>query len=1193
MTAAGSSNSLSNGKESNLLDFLCPNNPSSSFTSVSSNLFTATAMDEDNINENIGGTEEDNFEDNSGFIDDENKDKEVESEKEADEGEEDNSDRLPENRYLKTYFEDLQARLARGKCPAEVMEFCTSHKRKGLQVRIAWYNRLKDIINRKSADPCLLVATMHSDINPVSSIRGKCTVMHKYYVPNIDVYRKQQDHFYYTQLYDRYIQRVYDVVPCETVQNVPMDTLEALKSRYQFIVVEQGKAADLTVARRICCICQQWCQSAVSVKCAACHKSFHMSCLNPPLARKPSKGFAWQCAFCTRQEVLAESNPNSPATSASLTRSSSKASSPESLESQNQQQTTKDLSIAAATVTPPPHPTTTTTTTTTAAAASVAATKADLKRQVRATRSQVKQQQQQETLSLNSMTIEETSNSNSDTLNKKSRSTVKKEGPPDVDDRIYPRAKSRIGTKYQANVPDFAPPNSSSCTSPKGLYHEVNSVSSVRSNSIEHTSNGGSSSVRGSLHSSGDNSSSRGSPVNTSGNTASAIGSFDNASNVRSTRNSIDDMSPTRPATFVKVERDTDISTSNASKRPVRGIDDTVTVIYRPGILDEASIDSYMESVKGLDNIPLLPHSSDLMDRALYELELNNYETETAYENMSKLNGDDFKHIVEWSPAEIEAFEQSIRNHGHDLNYAKAAVKTKDMADIVRYFYQWKKTDRYEPVYSEWTKVYRPLKKFKKFPRDKKREAQEAAQLEKENAMEMGSQENTDLTIVPKATYGTKPYQCMNCLTEQSRIWRRSPSDFDRKRKVFSKVLCNDCGIFWLKYAKTKPISPETRIANIAMSSGSNNATSNPSSQLSNGDNKRKRTDFGGMRKRIKEDRESLHFDPSPCTICHVMGVLTSRLYTCYDCGMSVHNDCYGIKEKADRIGWRCDPCHNREKPVASYVYECVLCYNTASQHQPLKMTSGYCWAHVQCAAFIPEIKFVNPALLSPVEYIGCTNPARIEAKCSLCDDKRGACVACSECHKNVHVQCAVENNYRLAFDIQPLDANHPRHDVSYPIVPAGLFKPNSAPGIMVPHVLCPGHSTVGKNLIGLDARTTDELRETSLFTYVKNYKRISSNSTPAMRRYLAASSFSQPKKTAKKIPSPLDAVLDAMSVDASLSASGVSGPSRSRAILTSLSPSSSQPLSCSRCPAKYSPIWWSAGSDPSSHQRFCQRCHH
>lgn len=38
-----------------------------------------------------------------------------------------------------------------------------------------------------------------------------------------------------------------------------------------------------------------------------------MSCLNPPLIRKPSKGFAWQCAFCTRQDLLNDkSNASSP-----------------------------------------------------------------------------------------------------------------------------------------------------------------------------------------------------------------------------------------------------------------------------------------------------------------------------------------------------------------------------------------------------------------------------------------------------------------------------------------------------------------------------------------------------------------------------------------------------------------------------------------------------------------------------------------------------------------------------------------------------------------------------------------------------------------------------------------------------------------------------------------------------------------
>lgn len=143
------------------------------------------------------------------------------------------------------------------------MEFCGGNaKRPGLQARIAWYNRPKDVMGGRSYDPRLLVATMHSDLNPVSSIRGKCTVTHKHYIPRgkLEQYKKQDNHFYYHQLYDRYMQRLYDVIPCELVQNVPTNVQEALYERYQFIVVEQGKAsADLTVARRTCCVCHDWC----------------------------------------------------------------------------------------------------------------------------------------------------------------------------------------------------------------------------------------------------------------------------------------------------------------------------------------------------------------------------------------------------------------------------------------------------------------------------------------------------------------------------------------------------------------------------------------------------------------------------------------------------------------------------------------------------------------------------------------------------------------------------------------------------------------------------------------------------------------------------------------------------------------------------------------------------------------------
>ena len=82
-----------------------------------------------------------------------------------------------------------------------------------------------------------------------------------------------------------------------------------------------------------------------------------MSCLNPPLIRKPSKGFAWQCAFCTRQEIY--SDPGTPIVSKSI--AITKDTTPESNTIQPEQQQPQ----------------------------SSKSSKSDSKRQLRATRSQV------------------------------------------------------------------------------------------------------------------------------------------------------------------------------------------------------------------------------------------------------------------------------------------------------------------------------------------------------------------------------------------------------------------------------------------------------------------------------------------------------------------------------------------------------------------------------------------------------------------------------------------------------------------------------------------------------------------------------------------------------------------------------------------------------------------------------------
>ncbi|KAG0177656.1 putative PHD type zinc finger protein with BAH domain-containing protein [Apophysomyces sp. BC1021] len=616
-----------------------------------------------------------------------------------------------------------------------IMEFCSSSKRKGLQARIAWFSRPKDVINRKSYDPCLLVATMHSDLNPVSSIRGKCIVTHKYYIRHdkLDEYRSKADHFYYSQLYDRYMQRVYDIVPCETVQNVPMEVQEALCQRYQFIVVEQGKAADLTVARRTCCVCQE---CASSVKCAACQKSFHMSCLNPPLVRKPSKGFAWQCAFCSRKEILEEHHPVANSVSQSPVVSS----------------------VPSIIVANP------------------VGSGRTVKRQTRnTTRSQVQKPLMTPAAALKTTEVKLKISQKSNTAQREIRTTnmwpfryfginTNTMDILDVDDRIYPRARSRIGARYQANVPDIGDSRS--------VSSGAEGSSQIRQNSPQ-KSNGKGRSKR---------TEKRGRPP------------------VK--------RRPDVTASLPRSDTLTDIETSlHDEERPVRGMEDTVSPLFLPDQIDEMKLDNYINDAKTLTSLPLPSYSTDLLDRALLELQNNNYNTNAALHSMSKLIADDFPYLSAWSSEEVASFEQSIQENGHDLQAIRHRVDTKSMADIVRFFYKWKKTERYEPIYSQWTKIYRPTKKFKKRSSTNK----EICNGSPSDDMDLDSDSETEIaaddpTIISPSTYAKKTYQCMNCLTMESKFWRRSPSDIDRKRKIFRHVLCDECGIFWLKYGKMKPV---------------------------------------------------------------------------------------------------------------------------------------------------------------------------------------------------------------------------------------------------------------------------------------------------------------------------------------------------------------------------------------------------
>ncbi|KAI9488569.1 hypothetical protein BDB00DRAFT_772160 [Zychaea mexicana] len=1027
-----------------------------------------------------------------------------------------------------------------------VMEFCGNSKRRGLQARIAWYNRPRDVISRKNHDPRLLVATMHSDLNPVSSIRGKCTVTHRHYIPagQLEQYKQQDDCFYYHQLYDRYMQRVYDIVPCELVQNVPKDVQTALRERYQFIVVEQGKASDLTVARRTCCVCQDWCASASSVRCAACQKNYHMACLNPPLLRKPSKGFAWQCAFCSRKEIMeaptASSHTNT-ATSSSLQ-------------------------------------TTTTTTTSAAEAEAEAEAAAPTSHHSRDTRSPSTPASRQ----------------------RPTRNAARSSAPRmtnmwpfryfgihtdihdilDIDDRIYPRARSRLGARYQADpIPDLINAPSSN----NGDAHQNHQPSSpAKSASLKL----------------------RPKP-------------FQKRTRPRSRRRTEGSPNLGRAPS----EEDTE------EPGPIeRGTDATITPLFHPNRLDDQVLNQYIKDVKALPSLPLPPYSGDLLDRAILCLEHNDYDTKEALEEMRKVDESDFVHIVEWTPEEVEAFESGIKTYGHDLYHVGRMVPSKKHADVVRYFYQWKKTERYEPVYSQWTKVYKPTKKFKKFGNNVSSEGTDEDSnnniMQIDSGSEMDSGEESDPTVIHASSHMVKTFHCANCQSPDSTIWRRLPTDVDRKRKHFRQVLCNDCGEFWLKYGIMRKTSVERTVQRgkgRGLKTNGGDAAAN-----SKGGAKRKRTNDGGATKfgvrKLKDDKRvvSVSYEPTPCAVCSEMEP-QERLLTCHGCGMSVHGDCYGA-HKSIKEAWYCDVCINKKNPTASYSYECILCSESRqSPRQPLKKTSSYNWVHVLCAMFIPEVKFVNIATLQPAEYIAAINKARWNETCHLCKEQTGACVVCGDCNKPVHVQCAIKHNFTVAFEVQS-----PKASRSGVTIPADLFRSNMPSGLMVPQVWCPNHDLSKHQLVRLTERTTDT-NVSCTRIYSSYYKQVESGTTPAMRRYRAVlastghpyssaiynpsslHSESSPTLSPASIPSARQSVLSTMpparqpttttttatSSTSPLSLSSSSSTNRRTPVTTALA---SVPIDfneqpkCSECPAEFSPYWWDVDASPD--KKLCHRCY-
>lgn len=201
--------------------------------------------------------------------------------------------------------------------------------------QIQWFYRPRDI-SKSTSDSRLLFASMHTDTCPIPSFRGLVQVKHKKDIEDeyatkdsnngmstppgsnsLETYSQQPNSFYFDKLFDRYMIKFYDVLLSNNLllytdikDSKSKNFLVALHKRFEYVFAESQSTKALiktfSSSSSNCEVCDQWCgdSSQDSIKCIECSNYYHMFCLDPPMMKKPSRGFSWSCAVCTKKHDI-------------------------------------------------------------------------------------------------------------------------------------------------------------------------------------------------------------------------------------------------------------------------------------------------------------------------------------------------------------------------------------------------------------------------------------------------------------------------------------------------------------------------------------------------------------------------------------------------------------------------------------------------------------------------------------------------------------------------------------------------------------------------------------------------------------------------------------------------------------------------------------------------------------------------
>lgn len=403
----------------------------------------------------------------------------------------------------------------------------------------------------------------------------------------------------------------------------------------------------------------------------------------------------------------------------------------------------------------------------------------------------------------------------------------------------------------------------------------------------------------------------------------------------------------------------------------------TATLLWKPPsqeTLSDSTLKEYTaNSMAMADALGVPENSTNLQNIALVTLYSHDFDVEKSLDALSKTDLDAFKE-PNLTAAEQKKFEEAVMKYGSELHTITKHVKTLKHGDIVRHYYIWKKTERGKQIWGDYS--------GRKGRKEAKKAEEEANKLQEDLADDM----DDSAFDSEKAMARKKNFICKFCSTKSSRQWRRAPATASGsegipkasskdKKEQYVVALCRRCAELWRRYGiqwedieemakkvaqaggrawkrkqdeellkelipakdlpSLSPPAPEPAPAQVSASA--TNASHNgepPRKKLKSSAEERSVAESGSQLPSKKKEKatEKPPAAPAvivpeaktlPCAICSQLEPLGDQHLSCRECRLAVHRHCYGVLDSRtlSKPGkWICDTCTNDRSPQVSLV---------------------------------------------------------------------------------------------------------------------------------------------------------------------------------------------------------------------------------------------------------------------------------